>query len=100
MNYNIKKDKASVTANIGGDLTVNDNVAFIKLLALIFHERSPNYIVDLTALDTIDSTGLGMLLMVREKAKALGSTTELRGARGMVIQTLRSAKFDTMFSMT
>ncbi len=55
--------------------------------------------IDLVAVDYIDSSALGMLLMLREKAQAANKTVLLSNCRGPARQVLEIANFGKLFSM-
>jgi len=56
-------------------------------------------VVDLARVEYVDSSALGMLLLLRERAKAVGKEVTLRGASGTVRQVLEVANFGRMFSI-
>lgn len=57
-------------------------------------------VVDLARVDYLDSSALGMLLLLREKAaNGRGAQVSLCGAHGMVLQVLEVANFGRMFSI-
>jgi HptB-dependent secretion and biofilm anti anti-sigma factor len=53
--------------------------------------------VDLGQVDYIDSSALGMLLMLRDKAKKHDKTVALLNARGQVREVITTAQFDRLF---
>jgi anti-anti-sigma factor len=53
--------------------------------------------VDLGRVDYIDSSALGMLLMLRDKAKKHDKTVALLNARGQVREVIGIAQFDRLF---
>lgn len=53
--------------------------------------------VDLHAVDYLDSSALGMLLLLREKAMARNLEMQLLHPRGAVRQVLEVANFDRLF---
>ena len=55
--------------------------------------------VDLAEVDYLDSSALGMLLMLREKAQAANKTVSLRNCRGAVRQVLDIANFAKLFTI-
>ena len=55
--------------------------------------------VDLGAVDYLDSSALGMLLMLRDKAKGAGKEVTLLNARGSVKQVIDIANFGKLFSL-
>lgn len=56
-------------------------------------------VVDLAEVDYLDSSALGMLLMLRDKAKGLGSNVSLTNCRGAVKQVLDIANFGKLFAI-
>ncbi|MEN3808885.1 STAS domain-containing protein [Chromobacterium piscinae] len=56
--------------------------------------------VDLSWVDYLESSALGMLLVMRDRAKALGiDSIALLGCRGFVRQILVVASFDKFFTL-
>lgn len=55
--------------------------------------------VDMSGLEYIDSSALGMLLMLRDKAKKLDKTVALSGAQGHVRQVIDTAQFSRLFTL-
>ncbi|NJA89114.1 STAS domain-containing protein [Rhodocyclus tenuis] len=55
-------------------------------------------IVDLGGVDYLDSSALGMLLMLRDKAGLTGKTVAIANARGSVKQVLDIANFRKLFA--
>ncbi|MEG3638034.1 STAS domain-containing protein [Magnetococcus sp. PR-3] len=70
---------------------------FLKTLDQLPH--APRYLVDLTATDYVDSAGLGMLLLLRQRLSCETNSLELHIMPGQVQQTLSISKFDQLFSM-
>lgn len=56
-------------------------------------------VVDLGDVDYLDSSALGMLLMLRDKAKGAGKAVSLANAKGAVKQVLDIANFGKLFAM-
>ncbi len=55
-------------------------------------------VIDLSQADLIDSTGLGLLVYLREEATQKGTkTVAIRGARGRVESVLAQANFHLLF---
>lgn len=55
--------------------------------------------VDLGGVDYLDSSALGMLLMLRDKAKGGGKEVALANARGSVKQVIDIANFGKLFPL-
>jgi len=68
-----------------------------------FHQvlaRSPRtWVIDLSAVDYVDSSALGMLLLLRERVQGDVQRIRLRGLRGQPRDVLLMAKFDRMFKL-
>jgi anti-anti-sigma factor len=56
-------------------------------------------IINFSNVDYLDSSALGMLLLLREKAEAAGKSVSLTGLQGMVKQVLEIANFGKLFSV-
>lgn len=55
--------------------------------------------VDFSGVDYLDSSALGMLLLLRERAQAGKKSVTLANCRGVVRQVLEVANFQTVFNM-
>ncbi|MDQ7990146.1 MAG: STAS domain-containing protein [Candidatus Dactylopiibacterium sp.] len=56
--------------------------------------------VDLTEVSYLDSSALGMLLMLRDKARAMNKDVALVGVKGSVRQVLDIANFAKLFAIS
>ena len=56
--------------------------------------------VDLSAVDYLDSSALGMLLMLRDKARSADKAVLLSNCRGAVKQVLDIANFGKLFTIS
>jgi anti-anti-sigma factor len=63
----------------------NPNTQFIQL--------------ELSHVEYLDSSALGMMLLMKEKALSAGKEIQIKGAQGMVLQVLEVAKFDRLFTL-
>ncbi len=57
-------------------------------------------VLDFADVDYLDSSALGMLLLLREKAGAAGKDVELANTRGAVRQVLDVANFARLFRIS
>lgn len=62
------------------------------------HPKGTDFIVDLKDVSYIDSSALGMLLLLRDHAGGDGATIELKGASDFVGSALKMARFERLFS--
>ena len=56
-------------------------------------------VIDLAGVEYLDSSALGMLLMLRDRANTAKKSLSLASPRGMVKQALEIARFDKLFSI-
>jgi anti-anti-sigma factor len=62
--------------------------------------REPRlWVVDFTRVEYVDSSALGMLLLLRERVRGDMQRVELRGVQGQPLDVLKMAKFDRMFKL-
>jgi HptB-dependent secretion and biofilm anti anti-sigma factor len=55
--------------------------------------------VDLAQASYVDSAGLGMLLLLRERVGNDAARVRLHGAKGQILDVLMMAKFDRLFAL-
>ncbi len=55
--------------------------------------------LDLGSVDYLDSSALGMLLLLREKTSNTGKSMMLTNCRGVVLQVLEVANFNKLFTI-
>ncbi|MDP2808759.1 MAG: STAS domain-containing protein [Rhodocyclaceae bacterium] len=56
-------------------------------------------VVDLAGVDYLDSSALGMLLMLRDKTRSVNKAVTLTGSHGAVKQVLDIANFNKLFAI-
>jgi anti-anti-sigma factor len=56
-------------------------------------------VVDMREVDYLDSSALGMLLLLRDKGKAMNKQVSLANCAGTVRDVLRVANFDKLFPL-
>lgn len=69
----------------------------------VAYERAPvvaaRYVVDLSATDYLDSSALGMLLLLREHVGGATDRISIKGARPEVKRVLTIANFHKLFAL-
>jgi anti-anti-sigma factor len=85
----------TVTIHISGRFDYRLIKEFQQLLS-----KSPRmWVVDLSGVDYVDSSALGMLLLLRERVQGESHRVQLRGVHGQPRDVLSMAKFDRMFKV-
>ncbi len=57
------------------------------------------WVVDFSSVEYVDSSALGMLLLLRERVQGDMQRVHLRGLQGQPREVLQMAKFDHMFKL-
>lgn len=55
--------------------------------------------LEMSKVEYLDSSALGMLLLMKEKLTTASKEIQIKGAQGLVLQVLEVAKFDRMFTL-
>ena len=100
MDYNVRKTDSTTEVLLSGRLTFTDHEQFRSVMAL-FDEpvKGQKFVFDLSGLEFVDSSGLGMFLIARDTAERNDCQLVLRGAHNQVRRILDIAKFGTIFNI-
>ena len=96
MDYQIKTDGRKAQVVFAGDITFSENVSFRQLLKDISEQNVDSCEFDLSAVDMVDSAGLGMFLIAREQAETSGWKLTVSGAQGHVASMLKLTKLSDL----
>ena len=80
-------------------LTYADHIIFRKMLDAACSQPPTSCVIDLSNLDFIDSTGMGMLVLSADVARKGGFSLTLAGARGIVRRALEVAELSRIIPM-
>lgn len=73
---------------------------FKELYEPLLNDGSLNFIeINMSGVEYIDSTALGMLLALRDKSKGAKKTISISGCKGVPRQVLEVANFDKLFEI-
>jgi anti-anti-sigma factor len=90
----------SATLKLGGRFDFHSHRDFRGAYEKILENGAVREIVvDFGDVDYLDSSALGMLLLLREKAEGRGKSVVLAGMKGTVKQVLDIANFGKLFSI-
>ena len=65
----------------------------------LIHDNEKKVIFDLSKLDRIDSTGIGILVMCSSKLRRSGGELRVAGAQGIVEQALKLTNLDRILAL-
>jgi len=100
MQINTNEDGHKATLRLEGRFDFNASREFRDSYERILSQREVESIdVDLSDVNYLDSSALGMLLLLREKTEPVGIKIILANSRGAVRQILEVANFHKLFTL-
>ncbi len=99
MQTSISNRDGNTVIMLNGRFDFNAHREFRETVDLAVKEAAGKIQVDLGGVDYLDSSALGMLLMLRDKAKGAGKEVLLANARGAVRQVIDIANFGKLFTL-
>lgn len=101
MQANVIKDGAKAVIKLSGRFDFNTHREFRNVAdPLMADDAVRNVVIDFGGVDYLDSSALGMLLMLRDKASTSAKEIELAGVKGNVKQVLDIANFSKLFKIS
>jgi anti-anti-sigma factor len=98
MHTNIKNEAGMATVELVGRFDFNTHRDFRSAYESLIADAGCKAItVDFSRVDYLDSSALGMLLMLRDKMGGAGKEVVLTGVQGNVKQVLEIANFSKLF---
>lgn len=99
MKYTIENKGDQCAITMTGDLRAQDQGAYKTLLDEAVSAGAKHYRIDLAGVPHIDSTGLGLLLMLQDAAKKAGATVSLTRAADGPRHAFELASFSQLFTI-
>lgn len=90
-------DGRNLTIHVTGRFDTDSHLAFRQ--AYENHPSNFHYVVDLSGVEQLDSSALGLLLLLREHAGGEEGRVSLRGASRPVREVLELSRFERLFEM-
>ena len=100
MDYTVQATSDGLRVTLTGRMTLIDHEKFRNVVDAIEKATGAVCLFDLTKLEFVDSSGLGMFLIARDVALPKKMEIELFGAQESVKRILQIAKFQTLFRVT
>lgn len=82
-----------------GSFTFGDNPQFRTMLREAQELKPSLIIIDMAAVDFIDSAALGMLLLLRDTVTSTGTLLELHNPQGQIKKMFDLSKFAELFTI-
>lgn len=99
MDYGIESKDLETVVRLRGRLTFNDHAKLRGLIREMLQLSGKRHVLDLSALDFVDSAGIGMLLIAREELANAEKTLVLRSAQGQVKRVLTVAQLSKIVAI-
>lgn len=95
MDYTATQNDATATYHLRGSFTFEDNPRFRAIIQSIPEQKIKSLVVDLAAVDFMDSAALGMLLLLHDEAKQHNARVTVANPVGQVRKLLEISMLDT-----
>ncbi len=96
---NLDVSTKTITIKVSGRFDFGIHQDFRKATEQVVSNNVNTIIVDMGGVDYLDSSALGMLLVLRDKVGESKSAVRIRNARPEVLKILEIANFDKLFSL-
>ncbi len=99
INTTLNSGEKQITISVSGRFDFSQHQDFRAAFDPV-PEEIKKFVIDLRTTEYIDSSALGMLLILRDKVESRTGTIEITNANSSVKNILEIAKFNTLFSVT
>lgn len=99
MDYGIEDKDQETVVRLRGRLTFNDHAKLRALIREMLQTKAKRQVLDLSALEFVDSAGIGMLLIAREEMANVDKLLILRAAAGQVKRVLTVAQLNKIVAI-
>ena len=99
MEYSSQINGSACIISFNGQMTFSDNDTIRTVISEIEGGDFTSCSIDLSELTSIDSAGLGMLLLINDASTDCGKSLEISGAAGQVEKMLEISKFGEVLTI-
>ena len=99
MEFQIVTAAEGAEIRLKGRLTYDDHLKFNEIKRYAASAEAKTIVVDLSALEFIDSAGLGMLVILEDAASGSSTAVTIRGAHGIVRKLMELVNFGAVIRM-
>ena len=100
MVLNITEQNGQLSVYLEGQLSFMDAEEFKQVFSAMDKSTISDCIFDLSKLESIDSSGLGMLVKVNDISFNQGYSVSLKGAQDRVLKVLKLSKMENFFEIS
>ncbi len=99
MKIDVNKSGNGARIGISGSMYVEDSASVREKLIALLDEGVSNLTLDLSGLDYVDSSGLGVLISIHKRCLQKGGKMTITGLRGMVEELFKLTRLDLVFNV-
>jgi anti-sigma B factor antagonist len=88
-----------VQVNLSGSMYVEEAATLRASLNEYIDKGHKNFVVDLGAVDYIDSTGLGTFLHILKRTRKNGGSVSIKGLNGLVKEVFEMTRVGNLFEI-
>lgn len=100
MDVNVRQIDGQARLELRGRFDFTSHRSFKQACDTAFSaESTKELVIDMQAVDYLDSSALGMLLLLRDKCRAASRPVSLVNCGGTVREVLKIANFDKLFTL-
>ena len=90
---------AQVQVFLSGNLYVEEVKEIKETLTTLVKDGQKNFLIDLSQVDYIDSSGLGVLVFIQKKALQNGGSVKVKGLQGIVKELFEMTRLTKVFEI-
>jgi anti-anti-sigma factor len=99
MEYNKRLENDALHIKLDGSFTIADSDYFLTMLDGVDHTVIHTVKLDFSQLKFIDSSALGLLLLLKHEAQKRGMIAQLTNLSGQVWKAINLCQFDKLFEI-
>lgn len=99
LSYSLRQEGGALVVSLTGSFTFSEHSAFRKVVEEVTAAEPKRVTVDLEKLTRVDSAGLSMLVLLRERVGKTGGTVQLRRPPAQVARILDVVDFSQLFEI-
>jgi anti-anti-sigma factor len=100
MSFEIRHEKDISVISLNGRFVFDSHKAFREIYDQALARSATRVIqLDMDKVEYLDSSALGMLLMLKDKAATAGMTIQIKNLKGMARHVLEIANFHKLFTI-
>ncbi|MDR3516918.1 MAG: STAS domain-containing protein [Azospirillaceae bacterium] len=97
--HTLRRHDRSLIVALAGDFTFAENVTFLQIVDEVVNSGLEAITIDMSALATIDSAGLSMLVLLRDRLAKIGGVVTLLHPSPPIARILEVVSFEQIFTI-